>query len=61
MILEVKKITNKIETLKKINKTNVLDLHSPYFDTSDLNNLADCINSTFVSTKGKYIDKFEKK
>jgi perosamine synthetase len=61
MIQEIKKITDKIETLKKINKTNVLDLHSPYFDTSDSNNLEDCINSTFVSTKGKYIDKFEKK
>ena len=61
MILEIKKITNKIEKLKRINKTNVLDLHSPYFDSSDLNNLADCIKSTFVSTKGKFIDKFEQK
>ena len=61
MILEIKKITNKIETLKKINKAKVLDLHSPYFDNSDLNNLTDCINSTFVSTKGKFINKFEQK
>ena len=61
MILEIKKITDKIETLKKINKTNALDLHSPYFDKSDLNNLKNCIDSTFVSTKGKFIDKFEKK
>ena len=61
MILEIKKITDKIEILKKINKTKVLDLHSPYFDNSDLNNLTDCINSTFVSTKGKFINKFEQK
>jgi perosamine synthetase len=61
MTLEIKKITDKIETLKKINQTNALDLHSPYFDQSDLNNLKNCIDSTFVSTKGKFIDKFEKK
>ena len=61
MILQIKKITDKIETLKKINKTKVLDLHSPYFDNSDLNNLTDCIDSTFVSTKGKFINKFEQK
>lgn len=61
MISEIKKITNKIETLKKINGINIIDLHSPYFNNSDIKNLKDCIKSTFVSTKGKFINKFEKK
>ena len=61
MISEIKKITNKIEALKKINDTNIIDLHSPYFNDSDVKNLKDCIKSTFVSSKGKFINKFEKK
>ena len=61
MNLEIKKITEKITKLKAINKTKTIDLHSPYFDNSDLKNLKECIKSTFVSTKGKFVDEFEKK
>lgn len=61
MILELKKIAEKIEDLKKFNKYDILDLHSPYFTSSEINSLNSCIKSSFVSTKGNFIDRLEKK
>lgn len=38
-----------------------LSLHEPKFNGKELKYLNDCIKSTWVSTSGKYIAKFEKK
>ena len=35
-------------------------LHEPIFDGNEKDYLNDCIDSTFVSSVGKYVDKFEK-
>ncbi len=40
------------------NKSNI-PLHEPCFCGEEKNYLADCIDSTFVSSVGKYVDKFE--
>ena len=34
-------------------------LHEPYFSGNEKKYLADCIDTTFVSSVGKYVDKFE--
>ena len=38
-----------------------ISLHEPKFNGNELKYLKDCIKSTWVSTSGKYINKFEKK
>lgn len=38
-----------------------LSLHEPKFNGKELKYLNDCINSSWVSTYGKHIAKFEKK
>ena len=35
-------------------------LHEPRFDKSDIREVSNCIKSSFVSTYGKYVSKFEK-
>ena len=35
-------------------------LHEPVFDKNDIKIVSDCINSSFVSTYGKFVIKFEK-
>ena len=35
-------------------------LHEPRFDKSDIREVSKCIKSSFVSTYGKYVSKFEK-
>ena len=51
-----------IETnLLKIFKKNKIGLHEPSFNKKDLDNVKKCVQSTFVSTSGKFIQKFEKK
>ena len=50
-----------INQIKKIYKKKKIYLHEPFFDKSENQNLADCIKSTFVSTNGKWIKKFESK
>jgi len=37
-----------------------LSLHEPKFEGNELKYLQNCIKSTWVSTSGKYIDRFEK-
>ena len=34
-------------------------LHEPYFGGNEKKYLQDCIDSTFVSSVGKYVDRFE--
>ena len=36
-----------------------IPLHEPYFPGNEKKYLADCIDSTFVSSVGKYVDRFE--
>ena len=43
------------------NKNKVINLHEPHFKGNELKYLEDCIKSTWVSTSGKYINKFENK
>ena len=39
--------------------TEFIPLHEPRFDQNEKNLLLDCIDSTFVSSVGKYVDRFE--
>ena len=51
-----------IETnLLKIFKKKNIGLHEPSFNKKDLYNVKKCVQSTYVSTSGKFIQKFEKK
>lgn len=36
-----------------------IPLHEPYFGGNEKKYLADCVDSTFVSSVGKYVDRFE--
>ncbi len=49
------------EALSKSLKGKSSALHEPSFDIYELENLKECINSTFVSSSGKFIEKFEEK
>ena len=49
------------DKLLKIFKKRNLGLHEPKFDKKDLFNVKKCVHSTYVSTAGKFIEKFEKK
>jgi len=41
------------------NTTEFIPLHEPHFRGNEKKYLNDCIDSTFVSSVGKYVDKFE--
>jgi len=41
--------------------TDFLPLHEPRFDQHEKDLVQDCIDSTFVSSVGKYVDQFEQK
>ncbi|WP_016956768.1 LegC family aminotransferase [Catenovulum agarivorans] len=40
---------------------SVIPLHAPYFNQTDKDLISDTIDSTFVSTVGRYVDLFEQK
>jgi len=40
-------------------KRDFIPLHEPYFGSNEKKYLADCVDSTFVSSVGKYVDRFE--
>ena len=53
---------NKIsKAIKKVTKKNSGKLHEPLFIGKEKKYLNDCIKTTFVSTSGKYIRRFEEK
>ena len=54
----MKKIINFIQ--KIYNTKDFIPLHEPRFRGNEKRYLNDCIDSTFVSSVGKYVDKFEK-
>ena len=53
---------NIIEFIQEIYKTkNFIPLHEPKFIGNEKKYLNECIDSTFVSSAGKYVDEFEEK
>ena len=53
-----------IDTINFIRKTfnepeNFIPLHAPYFNGNEKKYLNECIDSTFVSSVGKFVDEFE--
>ena len=49
------------KVIKKISKGKKISLHEPYLDISDIKSVKECIQSGYVSTAGKVINKFEDK
>ncbi len=54
----MQEIVNFIQNI--YNTTEFIPLHEPRFIGNEKKYLNDCIDSTFVSSVGKYVDKFEK-
>lgn len=57
--MNYKKNFNFIKKLKKFLKKKNKQLHEPTFDSADIKSLNKCIKSTYVSTIGNEINKFE--
>lgn len=50
-----------VETIREIYKTSeFIPLHEPRFSSREKELVVDCLESTFVSSVGKYVDLFEK-
>ena len=47
------------DTLKSVLKSEKEFLHEPRFSNEEIKNLKNCIQSTFVSTVGQYVNQFE--
>lgn len=47
--------------LKKTSNKNFIPLHEPSFNGNEWKFLKDCLDSTYVSSVGKYVSEFEKK
>ncbi|MDQ1263962.1 MAG: perosamine synthetase [Campylobacterota bacterium] len=53
---------NIVDFIKKtFNTTEFIPLHEPRFVSNEKKYLNECIDSTFVSSVGKFVDEFEKK
>lgn len=50
-----------ISRIRKSIGVDTANLHEPLFDGNELYNLKECIDSSFVSSVGKFVDKFENK
>jgi len=50
-----------LDNIKKVTKKKKIALHEPVFWGNEKKQLNKCINSTFVSTAGKFVETFEKK
>ena len=48
-----------LEAIKSVVGGESANLHEPSFKGNELKYLEDCIDSTFVSSSGKYVDRFE--
>lgn len=59
MRTELKQLTGFIQ--QHYQTTDFLSLHEPRFDQHEKALVMDCIDSTFVSSVGKYVDQFEQK
>ena len=49
-----------LENIKKVTGKKKVALHEPVFWSDEKRQLTKCINSTFVSTAGKFVGLFEK-
>ena len=60
----MEKITTECESvisaILSVTKNKPVQLHSPVFMGNEKNYLVDCIDSTFVSSVGVYVDAFER-
>lgn len=50
-----------IKSIRSVTKSKYPKLHEPYLDNLEINELKKCIYSSFVSTAGPQVKKFEKK
>ncbi|MBN2777449.1 MAG: LegC family aminotransferase [Bacteroidales bacterium] len=57
--MDYKLIINKIRDLYNSSSDYFIPLHAPVFCGNEKKYLNDCIDSTFVSSVGKYVDRFE--
>ena len=48
-----------IEAIRSVAGSNYLPLHEPIFDELEKENLKNCIDTTYVSTVGQYVNDFE--
>ena len=48
-----------IQGISKVIKNNKAQLHEPVFEGNEWNYVRECIDSTFVSSVGKFVDRFE--
>jgi aminotransferase in exopolysaccharide biosynthesis len=48
-----------LEAIVKVAGTSPVKLHEPTFDGNEWNYLKECLDSTYVSSVGKFVDKFE--
>ena len=60
MLSEYNKIIKKIKSCLPKHRRGY-SIHEPIFDDQSIENSRQCLLSSFVSNKGQYIDKFEKK
>tara|TARA_Y100001970_G_C14259629_1_gene878805 strand:+ start:10229 stop:11389 length:1161 start_codon:yes stop_codon:yes gene_type:complete len=60
MLSEYNKIIKKIRSCLPKHRRGYV-IHEPIFDDQSIENSRQCLLSSFVSNKGQYIDKFEKK
>ena len=53
-------VDNVLAAIQSVVGFDPVSLHEPSFDGKELEYLKECIDSTYVSSVGKYVDKFEK-
>ena len=53
------KLSNTFDFIKTKFDKNEIYLHEPVFRGNEKKYLLDCIDSTFVSSVGKYVNRFE--
>ena len=48
------------ERIKSVTGHAKVGLHEPFFNSLEKENLSDCIDSSYVSSIGEYVNNFEK-
>jgi perosamine synthetase len=49
-----------LDFIKKIFKKSTIPLHEPFFGGNEKKYLIECIDSSFVSSVGPFVDRFER-
>jgi aminotransferase in exopolysaccharide biosynthesis len=52
--------TRIVEAIQSVTGVKSVPLHEPHFSGNEWSYLKECLDSTFVSSVGKYVDKFER-